>query len=249
LWQNKDTQEKLIKALTDNRGYELVITGHSLGAGAACLLTIMLYHDKEETPESYPLPPGVKIRCFAFAPPPVYLQKTKNRGVKTAIMNTAAFIHENDGVPFLSADSVRRLAKTSMDVDAHTKKLWYPQRKLMAVGLLEPTSAIVHAVEDGSRLPNLNTYGSERVGIPAPFVIWMRQLTTDDKNRPVYNASLCRPMSVESAGAGDAGMIGLSDLPIFLNRDMISDHMMPGYEQGLSSIRAQILHKQDGYLV
>jgi hypothetical protein len=44
-------------------------------------------------------------------------------------------------------------------------------------------------------------------------------------------------------------MIGLSDLPIFLNRDMIADHMMPGYEQGVNSIRAQILRKQDGYLV
>jgi hypothetical protein len=135
-----------------------------------------------------------------------------------------------------------------MDVDAQTKKLWYPQRKLMAVGLLKPTAAIVRAVEDGC-LPIPIAYGSDRVGIPAPFVIWMRQLTTDDKNRPVYNASLCRPMSGPSATGDARSMIGLSDLPIFLNRDMIADHMMPGYEQGVNSIRAQILRKQDGYLV
>jgi hypothetical protein len=98
----------------------------------------------------------------------VYLQRTKNGGVETAIINTAAFIHEKDCVPFLSTDAVRRLAKTSMDVDAQTKKLWYPQRKLMAVGMLKPTAAIVRAVEDGC-LPIPIAYGSDRVGIPLPL--------------------------------------------------------------------------------
>ena len=39
------------------QGYQLVVTGHSLGAGAATLLSILL---KPTYPE---------LRCFAFSPP------------------------------------------------------------------------------------------------------------------------------------------------------------------------------------
>lgn len=47
LWQvaGPTIQEELLQEYPD---YELIVTGHSLGAGAACLLTILLMHEQEE---------------------------------------------------------------------------------------------------------------------------------------------------------------------------------------------------------
>ena len=56
---------KVQTVLQENPGYEFVLTGHSLGAGAACLVTILVQNKQL-------LPKEQKIRCFAYASPPVY---------------------------------------------------------------------------------------------------------------------------------------------------------------------------------
>eukprot|EP00927_Polykrikos_kofoidii_P055034 TRINITY_DN49349_c0_g1_i1.p1 TRINITY_DN49349_c0_g1~~TRINITY_DN49349_c0_g1_i1.p1 ORF type:complete len:502 (+),score=57.99 TRINITY_DN49349_c0_g1_i1:37-1506(+) len=49
------------------KGYKLTLTGHSLGAGTAILLTMLIY-DEGTLAGSAELPP---LQCWAFAPPPV----------------------------------------------------------------------------------------------------------------------------------------------------------------------------------
>jgi hypothetical protein len=148
LWDH--AKEEVLRALRQHSGYDLVITGHSLGAGAAPLLSLKLNYEKSESTAS-PLK-GVNVKCFAFAPPPVYLQtdNTKNVEVAAAMENTYAFIHQNDSVPFLSIDAVCRLVDTVTQVDKLT--VWKPvSRPLMAAGFKAIPECIVQVVADGSQ--------------------------------------------------------------------------------------------------
>lgn len=71
-------------ALDRHNNYEFVITGHSLGAGTACLVHI-LCHSKRLV--------GRKMRCFAFASPPVF---TPLQLIPNAVRGTTNYIHEKD---------------------------------------------------------------------------------------------------------------------------------------------------------
>ena len=90
---------KVRNVLEENPGYELILTGHSLGAGAACLVTIFVQNKRL-------LPREQKIRCFAYASPPVF---TPLEFVPKSVRATTNFVHENDVVPFLSIQKVRKL--------------------------------------------------------------------------------------------------------------------------------------------
>ncbi len=83
----KKTIKQVCSLLGYYRGYSLVLTGHSLGAGTSVLLT-MLYLDFQknqgqrkscligkdliDAAEDMILPKNVEIHCYAFAPPPVF---------------------------------------------------------------------------------------------------------------------------------------------------------------------------------
>jgi len=58
--------EKIVDLLRKYEGYELIVTGHSLGAGCACVINMMCQCDDRKLIE------GRSIRCFAFACPPVF---------------------------------------------------------------------------------------------------------------------------------------------------------------------------------
>lgn len=236
LWVN--VKVATLDALKKNPGYDLVITGHSLGAGAAALLALKLNYEKSK-PGS-PLE-GVKVKCFAYAPPPVYFQtdKTQAKEITEAMKNTHAFIHQNDCVPFLSVDGVRRLTDTVTEVDRLT--LWKPVRRtLMAAGIKVIPQNIVDVIAYGSRdLPPVAN--AKRLAIPAPFVMWMRRIEGDEEEgRPAqyYDAKICRPQRDSSTGAH-----GINDLCIMVDWDMISDHMNPQYELAVNSVLAQMIRQ------
>lgn len=91
-------------ALGDHPGYELVLTGHSLGAGVAILLCKVLLMNGFDN-----------VRCFAIAPCPVF-------GPLSAIdeewgERIEAFVHHDDIVPQLSLFSARALALEIERVD------------------------------------------------------------------------------------------------------------------------------------
>jgi len=116
LWN--EVEDFIVEKLRENPGYNLVITGHSLGAGTATLISLKLnyehYFSKIRGLES------VKVRCFAFAPPPSYMPNDSSKFTE-ATKNTYSFIHENDCVPFLSVDAIHRLAHTMKEVDNFQK--------------------------------------------------------------------------------------------------------------------------------
>jgi len=236
LWEY--VKEKIVSLLKANPGYDLVITGHSLGAGAAGLLALKLKSERLLA-KADPALEDVDIRCFAFAPPPVYLCENDKKSVMDdAMKSTYAFIHENDCVPFCSTDSIRRIARVVDDVDAATNVIEGP---LMAIGKKDITPEIKDKVFDESELPFAPD--AEKLAIPAPYAIWMRHVNVDEYGRPMYNAMFCRPQ-------GENGEAGTNDLNLMIDKDMIPDHMNPKYERAITSIAEQMKGKNgiDGYV-
>ncbi|XP_068422228.1 diacylglycerol lipase-beta isoform X2 [Eschrichtius robustus] len=99
-----------------HKEYRLVIVGHSLGAGAAALLTIML-----RTP--YP-----QVRCYAFSPPRGLLSKSLCEYSKTFIVS---LVLGKDVIPRLSVTNLEDLKRRILRVIAHCNK---PKYKILLRG-------------------------------------------------------------------------------------------------------------------
>ncbi|XP_036096763.1 diacylglycerol lipase-beta isoform X1 [Molossus molossus] len=96
--------------------YRLVIVGHSLGAGAAALLAIMLRN-------TYPL-----VRCYAFSPPRGLLSKSLYEYSKKF---TVSLVLGKDVIPRLSVTNMEDLKKRILRVIAHCNK---PKYKILLRG-------------------------------------------------------------------------------------------------------------------
>jgi hypothetical protein len=115
---------KIIKLMNDFPNYKLIISGHSLGAGTACLLNMQLHVNEVFK--------GRTVQCFAFAPPPTFWPCADDSDpeecdakVKQAMQNTTANIHDNDVVPFLSVTAVRRMVSLLESVDNKTELICF----------------------------------------------------------------------------------------------------------------------------
>jgi hypothetical protein len=103
----KLTRETIDEALNANKGFELLVTGHSLGAGTAILCTLLL--QSKSSTEMKPKP-----RCFAYAPPPV-CSEPDAPGIRDATIYS--FRNDFDVVPRASLSNVCRLALELEAVD------------------------------------------------------------------------------------------------------------------------------------
>ncbi|XP_047693689.1 diacylglycerol lipase-beta isoform X2 [Prionailurus viverrinus] len=96
--------------------YRLVVVGHSLGAGAAALLAILLR-------SSYP-----QVRCYAFSPPRGLLSKSLYEHSKNF---TVSLVLGKDIIPRLSVTNLEDLKKRILRVIAHCNK---PKYKILLRG-------------------------------------------------------------------------------------------------------------------
>lgn len=235
IWEH--LKVKIVDLLKANPGFNFVVTGHSLGAGVAVLLALKIKHE-QALAKLDPALASVKVSCFGFASPPVYLADPENEAVMAeAMKDTYAFIHENDVVPFCSFDSLRRMSHTIDDIDDATNMIVGP---LMAIGKL-PIGPLMRrkVFKDLDLEPAAN---AEKLAIPAPYAIWMQKQSENEGGDPVYDAMFCRP----EAKNGDKGT---NDLHVLFDDRMIADHMNPEYERALASIATQMkgVHGIDGY--
>ena len=93
-------------------GYSLVITGHSLGAGCAAILSIMFQ-------KKFP-----SVRCFCFAPPGCVVSFTAAQG-----SNIISYVLDSDIVPRLSVHSVVGLRNDVLDMIARVN---VPKHKVLS---------------------------------------------------------------------------------------------------------------------
>ncbi|CAM9729332.1 unnamed protein product [Ectocarpus sp. 4 AP-2014] len=115
------------KQLREHGDYKLVLTGHSLGAGAAILLKILLERNATDAfKRSVSLPKDktaaqmarldvgrpVHVECYAFAPPPVFSVPGA-----TWMRDVYSFVNGADCVPTMSLGSLYSLCRTIQHVD------------------------------------------------------------------------------------------------------------------------------------
>ena len=150
-----------------------------------------------------------------------------------------SFIHENDCVPFLSVDAIRRLSQTVVDVDKFPSH--YPfQKLLMAAGIVKISEELKAQIFLKKDLPFVE--GAQPLAVPTPFLMWLRKFEEDKRGRPIFNTMFCHPQKEGSS-------CGTNDLNILLDQDMITDHMPPGYEQSIYSVREQMKYGKDGFVL
>jgi len=103
--------DQLVTSLTDHPEYELVVTGHSLGAGTAELITLDLMLGQS----SHVLPSNTRLSCIALAAPPVYRAEVPLPDKVSKAMEI--YVNNFDCVPRLSLGSIARLLVSMRAVD------------------------------------------------------------------------------------------------------------------------------------
>ena len=99
-------QDAMKNSLENQPGYNVVVTGHSLGGGAAELVTMELLRGSF----SHILPEGTQVTCIALAPPPVFRSESElPDDVNDAI---EVYINNQDVVPRFSLSTMATLLAT-----------------------------------------------------------------------------------------------------------------------------------------
>ena len=116
--------------------YSLTITGHSLGAGTAELITMEIM--------SIPglIPDTTKVQCIALAPPPVFRSQTEIPSKISSAINI--YVNNYDCVPRLSLASVARLLAAVRAVDD------------LGLSLTEQLAILTDRCEDTDKIEKIN---------------------------------------------------------------------------------------------
>lgn len=200
----------ILELLEQNPNYELILTGHSLGAGCAALLNIMCHQDNKK------LVRGRSLRCFAYACPPVFAPLENAQDATDACVG---FINEMDVVPFLSVDSVRHVFASIRAIEE--LNLSWPERVKLVTGLDEPDEILSEAVDRANKQRLTPKHGAPVLCIPARTTIWLKE-----KGRSgTFDAKYCDPAKI-------------SRTPIQIDVNMLQDHFASRYEHVLHHLEA-----------
>ncbi|KAL7555712.1 hypothetical protein ACA910_009352 [Epithemia clementina (nom. ined.)] len=208
IWES--CSETIIPLLLENPGYDLVLTGHSLGAGTAALLHVWLHANNppREWVEAFQQPPTSagqnnenddapknsppNVQCCLFASPPVFAPFEAIP--PAALQSCTHFIHGVDVVPFLSVDSVRQvlyqLAKVKQRNDRlgpwwkrWSRSLWRRNNKPGSDKKDTTLQFYARAVEQArkNRLPEKE--GAPILYVPAAHNYWILEDVDDEENK------------------------------------------------------------------
>lgn len=194
--------------------YRFLITGHSLGAGTACLLNLKLHVEQQLGDRP--------ICCYAFAPPPTFstccVDGAYRNQIELAIQNTVSYIQERDIVPFLSISALRRLATLLDAVDHQTETISYGRRWKIFHDYEDIPQEVIDSVLRAEIQSHRAVEGACNLIIPARVVVWCQKNFAG-----TLQAYGCDPTKL---AAGN----------VCLNPDMLSDHLPARYEDVLDAL-------------
>lgn len=212
--------ELTLSTLKHHSGYELVVVGHSLGAGTAGLLTILLYSLRQAPQAALPPPPpaAVRIRGFCFAPPPVFAPFSA--APPGAIDAISAFVYADDCVPFLSVRAGREMFAAMHGIDEVARTMASTEVLLTAAGRSPASDELAtQAYERVATLADLNA--APELLMPAATFLWMRSTSMG-----AFDVVECNTTAVAEAVIGG----------IPLGVKMLADHMTDKYETALDTL-------------
>jgi sn1-specific diacylglycerol lipase len=108
LHQNQKLHRLLLGDTPSFPSYKLVVTGHSLGAGVAAMISVLLEPFVQER--------GIQMQCMCFAPPGSTV--TKNLAEREYITTV---VLGSDAIPRLSLDSIEHLRNDTLEMIARAK--------------------------------------------------------------------------------------------------------------------------------
>jgi pimeloyl-ACP methyl ester carboxylesterase len=213
--------------------YELVLIGHSLGAGVASLLNILL-HDNEQAllQRENQVSTRTNIRCFAYACPPTFTPLDR---IPEAVAACSHYIHGQDVVPFLSVDNIRHLFHRIRAVEQHPMSLT-ERLKLIGsdwtLGASTIPESLIQDVRNAQRNRLEVKPGAPLLMIPAAQTVWMKETTlvsdgasaSPSKNEDEYEFLVCDSNSLAHTG-------------IRLDTRMMSDHFPSRYEHAFHHLK------------
>jgi hypothetical protein len=221
-------KDMITKLLRENVGYELILTGHSLGAGAAALLNILLHENNCERVN------GRAIRCFTYASPPVFTGEAKE--ARNVCIN---FIHDTDCVSFLSVDSVRHIFAALHTIEECNLSIWTRTRILW--GLTEAIDPwTLQQVQNALHCPLPEKEGAPVLLIPAHVNIWMREVAHRLTVKEANNLSVEKLAELPSSSPSDSVLVDsekLAVMGISFDPSMITNHFPNGYENALYNLQ------------
>jgi len=206
--------ETLVRLLRENDGYELIMTGHSLGAGCASVLNMMCQRNERELIE------GHRVRVFAFACPPLFTPLTL---VPEAVYTTTNYILEQDIVPFLSVDSVRHMFHCVRAIEDYMQTEMTTGEKMnLMLARAKPPEGMIEAVHEVGARRLQPKEGAPVLSIPAAVNIWMKEQPCGE-----YDFEVCDPEVLS--------WIGLN-----VDIEYFQYHLPPRYEYALENLMDEI---------
>lgn len=202
--------DDVLKALNENEGYELIITGHSLGAGTALLLNILLHQDERLN--------GIPFRTFAFASPPVYSPLSQ---VPKALRTAVNYMHDNDDVPLLSGDSIRHTISTLTAIDEDCKTMELVDKGSLILGQTKPSTKLMKHAHAAFHKKLPARQGMPVLMAPAMAIVWACEKRNNTNNK--FDMKICDPAL-------------LAKSEIYMDPESPLDHYPTRYERTFTNI-------------
>ena len=205
LWEN--TRDRIIQLLDDNPGYELIVTGHSLGGGSTCCINLILHNDERME--------GRKFRGFSYASPPVYVPLSI---VSKEAQTCVNYINQYDAVPFMCGDTVRHQMAMIAAVDKAGLDL--VQRAKLLLGTEKPDPALIRQIRTIQRspLPVAKDGVPWGMGVPVAGNVW---IWPHESRKDTYTAVVADSQKMTETG-------------IFVHKNDFTDHLPARYEYVLN---------------
>ncbi|CAK9035909.1 unnamed protein product [Durusdinium trenchii] len=221
------TRPALEQALRDHSGFSLVITGHSLGAGTAILCTVLL--------SVTPLKARPRMRCFAYAPPPV-IGPLEHRSLRGLVIHS--FINRADVVPRASLANVFHLGLEAMAVDGldldfqHRFNLMRRDASPENEEENKAKKRIVEAVKECQEARHAKPHESFPPLFVAGQVYWIEWLGQEGSVQDAKNDTAERAPRIHLSSAR-----AFQALLMRGGTNALKDHLCGGYKEGLEGYK------------